>query len=328
MIISVLSLIVSWGISCSGSEDEEEQIVAPLAPSLGSPEVFGTDVILNWADFEDAVAYEMDIANDMAFTDLISGYSALRVEKSELIVEGLTEGKTYYIRVRAVLSDGESAYSNTVEAVVPTAKQCNDPLAYIFKEKDGIVKVEFEDAVFGTGWELKEDNNQATGQGYMTWTGQDHFSKPSTDLVTYSLRISNPGTYKFVWYTAVTAGESGTEHNDTWLRFPDANNYFAKKGEEVIYPKGSGKTPNPEGASADGWFKIYRSGNDLDFKWQARTSDRDPHEIFVTFSQIKTYTMEVSARSNFHGVDKFVMYLESLSLSEATSAGFSEIVCP
>ncbi len=188
--------------------------------------------------------------------------------------------------------------------------------------------MEFEDAVFGTCWELIPGNDRTSGQGYMVWQLDNYFSKPSNDLVTYHLKISTPGTYKFLWYSAVTLGSSGTEHNDTWLRFHDANDFFAKKGNEVIYPKGTGKMPNPEGASVDGWFKIYRSGNDLDFKWQARTSDRDSHEIYVTFSEASTYEMQISARSNGHGIDKFVLFLETLSESEVTGmAAFSEVVC-
>lgn len=218
--------------------------------------------------------------------------------------------------------DGESEPEPTTEP-----KLCNDYSDYVFKEKDGIVKVEFEDAVFGTGWQLVTGHSKTTGRGYMKWTGSDYFSKPGSDLVTYSIRIFTPGTYRFVWYSSVTTGDNGTEHNDTWLRFPDAADYYAAKGSEKVYPKGTGKSPNPGGASADGWFKVYRSGNDLDFKWQARTYDHDPHQIYVQFSEPKTYTMEVSARSNGHGLDKFVLYLESNSESVATKADFSKIEC-
>ena len=34
----------------------------------------------------------------------------------------------------------------------------------------------------------------------------------------------------------------------------------------IMGPSGTGKTPNPKGASKNGWFKIFRSGNNLDFK--------------------------------------------------------------
>ena len=111
-----------------------------------------------------------------------------------------------------------------------------------------------------------------------------------------------------------------TELDLDWVDYKDV--------EGIVYPKGTGKTPNPEGASEDGWFKIYRSGNDLDFKWQARTSDRDPHDIYVEFAQAKRYTMEISARSKAHGIDKFVLFLSSIDQSTATgTAAFSEIIC-
>jgi hypothetical protein len=35
------------------------------------------------------------------------------------------------------------------------------------------------------------------------------------------------------------------------------NQLFAEKGSSILFPKGSGQTPNPIGSGADGWFKIY-----------------------------------------------------------------------
>jgi len=113
-------------------------------------------------------------------------------------------------------------------------------------------------------------------------------------------------------------GNSGS-HNDTWLRFNDAADFYAQKEASIVYPKDTGKTPNPEGASKDGWFKIYRSGNNLDFKWQSSTFDNNGHDIFVVFESPGIYTMEISARSSGHGIDKFVLFNTAFTKSEATS---------
>lgn len=196
---------------------------------------------------------------------------------------------------------------------------CNNPENFVFSEKDGLINVEFEDAKFSDDWELKSNGEGFSGTGYMVWTGAQYLGQPGNGATDFKIRIKNPGTYQFLWKSAVTMGNSGSDHNDTWLRFNDADDFFAQNGENIVYPKGSGKTPNPEGASADGWFKVYRSGNDLDFKWQARTFDNNAHNIFVKFNEAGIYTMEISARSSGHAIDKFVLFKTLFNQAEAIS---------
>ncbi len=196
-----------------------------------------------------------------------------------------------------------------------TGTTCLEVANYIFNEKNGLVNIEFEDAVFDPNWKLES----ISGITYMIWQGDQYLSNPGTGLATYNIAISKAGTYRFLWKSAVKTGANGTEHNDTWLRFNDASDFFAEKGTSKVYPKDTGKSPNPEGASKNGWFKIYRSGNNLDFKWQASTYDNNAHDVYVTFDKEGIYTMEISARSSGHGIDKFVLFDESISLQNATS---------
>ncbi len=198
---------------------------------------------------------------------------------------------------------------------------CNDLADFIFLEENNFINIEFENTIFNEGWELVNSTNNVTGEGYMVWNGEQHLREPSTDLATYTIRIQNPGTYRFIWRSAVTIGDSGTDHNDTWLRFADADDYFGQQNERSrIFPRGTGKTPNPEGASEDGWFKIFRSGSNLDFRWQSSTSDNDAHNVFVSFDNPGDYTMEISARSSGHGIDRFILFQEaSFTMQEAIS---------
>ncbi|MEO0528110.1 MAG: hypothetical protein AAFZ89_12840, partial [Bacteroidota bacterium] len=206
---------------------------------------------------------------------------------------------------------------------------CTDVGNFVFSESNGLVNVEFENAVFSESWEERSTGTNFSGDGYMVWTGNQFLGQPGNGLATFSIEINNPGTYQFLWRSAVTTGNNGTEHNDTWLRFGDADDFFAQNGNSIVYPKGSGKTPNPEGGGADGWFKVYRSGNDLDFKWQARTFDNNAHNIFVTFNEAGVYTMEISARSSGHAIDRFVLFNSSFNQSDAVSDGneLSAISC-
>lgn len=207
---------------------------------------------------------------------------------------------------------------------------CTDFSKFIFNEENSIILVEFENAIFETGWVLVNDDSNSIGLSYMVWEGNNSFSSPGNGLASYTIRIKTPGTYRFIWKSSVKEGTNGTESNDTWLRFSDASNFYGEKSNgNIIYPKGLGKTPNPNGASSNGWFKIYRSGNDLDFKWQASTSDHDAHDIFVNFDTTGNYKMEISGRSKGHAIDKFLLYQPSkYSQKEAVEHNnFSIISC-
>ncbi|WP_044398559.1 hypothetical protein [Lacinutrix sp. Hel_I_90] len=162
------------------------------------------------------------------------------------------------------------------------------------------------------------------------WSGANSFGAPGNGLASFKLKITNPGTYRFIWRSAVKEGTNGTESNDSWLRFPDADDFYGEKENgSIVYPAGLGKTPIPNGASTAGWFKIYRSGTDLDFKWQSSTSDNDAHQIYVVFSAPGIYNTAVSGRSFGQAIDKFILFKETeYTLNEATGATtFSEITC-
>ena len=208
------------------------------------------------------------------------------------------------------------------------SSSCSNPEDFVFLENDGLVVVEFESAAFSGDWEQRDDEPDFSGKGFMVWTGDQSLQNPGNGLTTFKIEIQTPGTYQFLWNSAITIGNQSSEHNDTWLRFNDADDFFGQKSNSIVYPVDSGKTPNPNGSSRDGWFKIYRSGNDLAFKWQAKTSDNDAHDIFVTFNSPGIYTMEVSARSSGHAIDKFVLFTEDYSVAQATEeATLSEIDC-
>jgi hypothetical protein len=209
-----------------------------------------------------------------------------------------------------------------------TTSDANDCEAgsIVFQEKGGVVLGEMESAAYSDQWILSTDTGGSEGDGYLVWTGNQHMGNPGTATLEYQISIETPGTYLFTWRTAVTTGNNGTEHNDSWLRFLDADDFYGQRDNSILYPSGSGKTPNPNGASAEGWFKVYRSGS-LAFKWQAFTSDHDAHDIFVRFDNPGTYTMEVSARSSGHGIDRFALVREGQSVEDALSGSLSEIGC-
>nr|WP_299339402.1 hypothetical protein [Allomuricauda sp.] len=195
---------------------------------------------------------------------------------------------------------------------------CPNSVGFLFEESNGLISIEFENNNFPDGWTLRNDASDTSGDGYMQWDGSASMGNPGNGMVVFPIRITSTGTYRFLWHSSFREGNDGTEHNDSWLRFPDADDFFGRNNDgSLVYPEGSGKEPNPNGASSDGWFKIYRSGDDNSFKWQASTSDHDAHNIFVTFSNEGTYLMEISARSTSHGIDRLLLFREDISQNDA-----------
>lgn len=200
--------------------------------------------------------------------------------------------------------------------------QCPDSAATIFQEHDGILAIELENTLLGKGWEQTKDINEYLGNGYIKWVGEDYYSKPGNGLNMYQFKINSPGTYKIQIRSYIAKGSSNTEHNDVWLRLHDADDFYAIKKEHIVYPNGVGKSPNPNGASKDGWFKVYNNKKDA-WSWTGKTSDHDAHHIHADFESVGVYTLEISGRSNGFAVDRIVFFQEGME-NEALSAGLDQ----
>jgi uncharacterized protein YjdB len=181
---------------------------------------------------------------------------------------------------------------------------CTQP----YQDINGMVVMEAENLTKPSGWETQSSSTFSgyTGSGYISWTGAQYFSTPGNGLISTKIFINSPGVYKFQFRSRVGFGTSGSEHNDTWVRFPDAADFFAMIGSSIKYPKGSGKTPSVNGSGSGGWFKVFM--NSRNWTWSTLTSDNDGHEIFVQFNTSGVYTMEISARSSFHLIDRIVLH--------------------
>lgn len=207
--------------------------------------------------------------------------------------------------------------------------------ARTFVESDGLVVVEMESTGYGGDWRFYRGLG-AIGNGYLVWEGNDLFSTPGTGVININIKIRNPGTYRFIWRNIVSKGDSATEANDSWLKIT-AENYYARRSVdgEIVCPKGK-PTANlctgnvPDGAGSGGWFKVYRSGAPVkEWKWMARTSDGDPHDIYAVFPTAGDYLIQISGRSNGHGIDRFVLYRDlnatnNVQESFATASARSE----
>ncbi|MEL7340471.1 MAG: Ig-like domain-containing protein, partial [Bacteroidota bacterium] len=239
---------------------------------------------------------------------------------------GATAG-SYSISAKATDNDGLSTTSLAVNISVSGSGgggsgSCPAP----FEEVNGMVVVEAESVPAVGDWNLETSIPGYTGSGYYVWDGSDYFNNPGNGLLEYKINITTTGTYRFQWRNRITQGTSTSDFNDNWLRFPDASDFWAEKGGNKVYPKGTGKTPNPAGSSSDGWFKVYVSELNK-WSWQTRTSDGNPHEIYVKFDTPGVYTMQVSARSKGHGIDRMVLFHSSVNSTTALDPNQAETKC-
>jgi len=243
-------------------------------------------------------------------------------------IPGVGEGyfyKGYIVPVGEDISQATNAIPvfTGISVVDFLGEPCDEEVV----EKDGLVIIEAEDIdIAGTGWQRKTEKSGYTGISYLEWLGRDAFNTPGNGVISAKIRITKTGKYRFIWRNRVGFGGSTTEHNDSWLRFPDvpASNFFGEKSNgSRTYPRGSGLSPNPEGSSGSGWFKIYV--NSLDWNLGTTTGDNaDGRPVFVQFDAPGVYTLEISGRSKNHLIDRIIL---SNGGANATEVATPKSIC-
>ncbi|MEM6346869.1 MAG: T9SS type A sorting domain-containing protein [Bacteroidota bacterium] len=194
---------------------------------------------------------------------------------------------------------------------------------YIFEEQNGLVVIESTSAPEFGSWQQDSSVGGYTGSSYLRYEGSNLYNDPGHSRLVFKLQINKTGTYRLQWRSRITAGTSNTDHNDSWLRMPDASNFYAQKPNSTVYPHGSGQSPNPAGAGKLGWFKVYQNVLN-NWTWNTSTSDHDPHSIYARFDSVGIYTLEVAGRSFGHAIDRIVLYHSEVSSSTALDLNQAE----
>jgi hypothetical protein len=195
--------------------------------------------------------------------------------------------------------------------------------AFVFQEENGLVIIEAESTTGYGSWHPDTVISGYLGNNYLLYNGPDYFNSPGNSVLTYHIHVDKVGTYRFQWRSRIAKGTSNTDHNDSWLRIPDASKFYAQKSSDTLYPHGSGMSPNPDGAGANGWFKIYQNALS-GWTWNTSTNDHDPYSIFAEFDSTGIYTIEISGRSNGHAIDRIVLYHSDISSANALDLNMPE----
>lgn len=160
---------------------------APDAPVANDETlVTTTSFQANWTASLNATDYRLDVANDIGFTSMVSGYNNLTVSATLRSVTGLTAGNTYYYRVRAANGAGTSGSSSTITVVLPASSDVD--IQYIEETGPTSGNLYFT-ATVGASYDIRySDNNGASWS--VANSGVTANSNPmSTPVTESSLRI-------------------------------------------------------------------------------------------------------------------------------------------
>lgn len=106
------------------------QVTIPTATA--ATDITQTEFTANWKSVSGSTAYQLDVATDNEFMNFVNGYNNKTVSGTSAVVRELTEGTTYYYRVRAVKETVAGNNSNvvsitTIAANAPSAPILLDP---------------------------------------------------------------------------------------------------------------------------------------------------------------------------------------------------------
>jgi uncharacterized repeat protein (TIGR03803 family) len=113
----------------SANSADVQVLTVPSIPTVtAATDVTAASFTANWNASNGATGYLLDVCLDNLFVNNLAGYDNELVTGTSAVVSGLASGTTYFYRVRAQNSSGESASSNTGDiTILPAAP--DSPLA-------------------------------------------------------------------------------------------------------------------------------------------------------------------------------------------------------
>lgn len=169
-----------------------------------------------------------------------------------------------------------------------------------FREADGIVVIEVESMPHDTEhWSLETAIEGFSGTGYLVGK-TNTFKKGGLGTLRYPVRVSTSGVYQLNWKIRITEGDHRGEHNDAFARILDSDENLL---DTVNHENERDADPN--------WYKVFM--NRLG-QWSYDSKNKDGVGIALAWQLDagETYFFEVSVRSAGAGLDRIVLWNQSL----------------
>lgn len=99
----------------STSSNTTSALTVPQNPvAAAATNVLTTGFTIGWADVPGATSYLLDLSDKNDFSTFVTGYSAKTINGTSETVTGLAVGSTWYYRLKASNSSGNSGFSNII----------------------------------------------------------------------------------------------------------------------------------------------------------------------------------------------------------------------
>lgn len=219
-----------------------------------------------------------------------------RQHKGKLFFEIKTPG--VHVITASMREDGcelDQFVLTTDEAWTPPADQ-SPATPPVYQETDGLVVVEAEALAPSAGWEMRTDDSDHTGAGYLAWTLPRQGRPAGEGVLTVRFRITAAGNYQFHWRSRLSDPTNRPETldpdgNDTWLRFIGGDDI---PGQPALAAK---------------WNKVALLGHPSSWSWSTHADRGPPHPDSPVCRHFAAgdYELELSGRSQGHLIDRLVL---------------------
>ena len=167
-----------------------------------------------------------------------------------------------------------------------------------YKEKDGLVVMEFENAGKTSGWKLDTSIKGYTGKGALTAKG-GRMSGGGKGTITFTFTITKPGKYSL--QTRMRAGDNSHKLNDCWVKFVNGKPLKHASGKYHALRKSK-------------WYKLYESEKRIwpNWGWSGVLDTDGSGYPYVEYDKPGTYKIQYSIRSDKFSIDRLVLSHESI----------------